>query len=53
MSVGGSSNEAYRIGGFLADIFGLWDEPLKETKEQIDRIYAEAEKAGRSDRPRI
>ncbi|KAL5042145.1 hypothetical protein BDW71DRAFT_211454 [Aspergillus fruticulosus] len=51
--VGGSSDEAYRIGGSLADIFGLWGEPLKETKEQIDRIYAEAEKAGRTDRPRI
>ena len=53
--MGGSSDEAYRIGGSLADIFGLWGEPLKETKEQIDRIYAEAEKAGRppSDRPRI
>ncbi|KAL1303791.1 hypothetical protein AAFC00_007128 [Neodothiora populina] len=53
VSVGGSSDEAYRIGGSLADIFGLWGEPLKETKQQIDRIYAEAEKAGRSDRPRI
>ncbi|KAJ5860511.1 uncharacterized protein N7529_007821 [Penicillium soppii] len=55
VSVGGSSDEAYRIGGSLADIFGLWGEPLKETKEQIDRIYAEAAKAGRaeSDRPRI
>lgn len=55
VSVGGSSDEAYRIGGSLADIFGLWGEPLKETKEQIDRIYAEADKAGRakSDRPRI
>lgn len=53
ISVGGSSDEAYRIGGSLADIFGLWGEPLKETKEQIDRIYAEAEKAGRKDRPRI
>lgn len=53
VSVGGSSAEAYRIGGSLADIFGLWGEPLKETKEQIDRIYAEAEKAGRTDRPRI
>lgn len=53
VSVGGSSPEAYRIGGSLADIFGLWGEPLKETKEQIDRIYAEAEKAGRKDRPRI
>jgi alkanesulfonate monooxygenase len=55
VSVGGSSAEAYRIGGSLADIFGLWGEPLKETKEQIDKIYAESEKAGRApnDRPRI
>jgi alkanesulfonate monooxygenase len=55
VSVGGSSDEAYRIGGALADIFGLWGEPLKETKEQIDRIYAEADRAGRAvaDRPRI
>ncbi|EAW12226.1 LLM class flavin-dependent oxidoreductase [Aspergillus clavatus NRRL 1] len=55
VSVGGSSDEAYRIGGKLADIFGLWGEPLKETKEQIDRIYAEADKAGRdpTDRPKI
>lgn len=55
ISVGGSSEDAYRIGGALADIFGLWGEPLKETKEQIDKIYAAAEKAGRapSDRPRI
>ncbi|KAI1878147.1 uncharacterized protein JN550_000329 [Neoarthrinium moseri] len=53
VSVGGSSDEAYRIGGSLGDIFGLWGEPLKETKDQIDRIYAEAEKAGRKDRPKI
>ena len=55
VSVGGSSDDAYRIGGALGDIFGLWGEPLKETKEQIDRVYAEAKKAGRpdSDRPRI
>jgi alkanesulfonate monooxygenase len=55
VSVGGSSDEAYRVGGALADIFGLWGEPLKETKEQIDRIYAAADKAGRApdDRPRI
>jgi len=53
--VGGSSDESYRIGGSLADIFGLWGEPLKETKEQNDHIYAEAKKAGcpESDRPRI
>ncbi|KAM0723223.1 hypothetical protein Q7P37_001423 [Cladosporium fusiforme] len=53
ISVGGSSDEAYRVGGSLADIFGLWGEPLKETQQQIDRIHAEAEKAGRADRPRI
>ncbi|KAH8887301.1 alkanesulfonate monooxygenase [Thozetella sp. PMI_491] len=53
VSVGGSSPEAYRVGGSLADIFGLWGEPLKETKDQIEKIYAEAEKAGRKDRPRI
>lgn len=55
VSVGGSSDEAYRIGGSLADIFGLWGEPLKETRDQIDRIYGEAEKAGRpaGDRPQI
>ncbi|KAF7587727.1 hypothetical protein BBP40_006834 [Aspergillus hancockii] len=55
VSVGGSSEDAYRIGGALADIFGLWGEPLKETKEQIDRIYAAAAAAGRpeGDRPRI
>ncbi|KAE9969096.1 hypothetical protein BLS_005503 [Venturia inaequalis] len=53
VSVGGSSPSAYRIGGTHADIFGLWGEPLKETREQVNRIYAEAEKAGRRDRPRI
>ncbi|KAK5420037.1 hypothetical protein LTR06_001507 [Exophiala xenobiotica] len=55
VSVGGSSEDAYRIGGALGDIFGLWGEPLKETKEQIDKIYAAADKAGRAptDRPRI
>ncbi|KUI55577.1 Alkanesulfonate monooxygenase [Cytospora mali] len=55
VSVGGSSAEAYRVGGSLADIFGLWGEPLKETKDQIDHIFAEADKAGRAkdDRPRI
>lgn len=53
VSVGGSSDAAYRIGGALADIFGLWGEPLAETREQIDRVYAEAKRAGRTDRPRI
>lgn len=52
ISIGGSSEAAYRIGGALADIFGLWGEPLKETQEQIDRIAAAADAAGRKDRPR-
>jgi alkanesulfonate monooxygenase len=47
ISVGGSSDAAYAVGGKLADIFGLWGEPLKETKEQIDKVYTEAERAGR------
>ncbi|EPE06811.1 alkanesulfonate monooxygenase [Ophiostoma piceae UAMH 11346] len=53
ISVGGSSDDAYRVGGAEADIFGLWGEPLKETKEQIDKINAAAVAAGRTDRPRI
>ena len=53
ISVGGSSDDAYRVGGAEADIFGLWGEPLKETQEQIDKINAAAVAAGRTDRPRI
>jgi alkanesulfonate monooxygenase len=52
VSVGGSSDEAYRVGGALGDIFGLWGEPLAETAQQISRFTAEARKAGRSDVPR-
>jgi alkanesulfonate monooxygenase len=53
VSVGGSSAEAYQVGGSRADIFGLWGEPLKDTQDQIDTVYREAEQAGRPDRPRI
>ncbi|MGI6878996.1 LLM class flavin-dependent oxidoreductase [Microbacterium sp. gxy059] len=53
ISVGGSSDEAYRVGGALGDIFGLWGEPLRETQEQIDRIGESAAAAGRADRPRV
>lgn len=52
VSVGGSSDAAYRVGGRLGDIFGLWGEPLADTKQQIDRVAAEARKAGRTDTPR-
>lgn len=52
VSVGGSSADAFRIGG-QADIFGLWGEPLAETRQQIDRVHGEAAKAGRAEKPRI
>jgi alkanesulfonate monooxygenase len=52
VSVGGSSDEAYRVGGALGDIFGLWGEPLAETKQQIERFTSEARRAGRTDVPR-
>jgi alkanesulfonate monooxygenase len=53
VSVGGSSAEAYQVGGSRGDIFGLWGEPLADTRDQIDAVHAEAAKAGRTDRPRI
>ncbi|WP_159501808.1 LLM class flavin-dependent oxidoreductase [Microbacterium sp. 18062] len=53
ISVGGSSAEAYRVGGALGDIFGLWGEPLADTRQQIDAIDAAARAAGRPDRPRV
>lgn len=52
VSVGGSSEDAYRVGGEQGDIFGLWGEPLKETKQQIDAVNAYADAVGRP-RPRI
>jgi alkanesulfonate monooxygenase len=53
VSIGGSSAAAYRAGGRLGDIFGLWGEPLAETQEQIDRVNQAAAAAGRTDVPRI
>ncbi|TJZ98251.1 LLM class flavin-dependent oxidoreductase [Actinacidiphila oryziradicis] len=52
VSVGGSSAAAYRVGGALGDIFGLWGEPLAETREQIDKVAEQARLAGRTDTPR-
>jgi alkanesulfonate monooxygenase len=52
ISIGGSSEDAYRTGGELADIFGLWGEPLSDTKEQIDTVASYAAAAGRTDTPR-
>ncbi|SNQ51946.1 putative alkanesulfonate monooxygenase [Frankia canadensis] len=53
VSVGGSSAEAYQVGGAKGDIFGLWGEPLAQTREQIDAVGAQARLAGRTDTPRI
>jgi alkanesulfonate monooxygenase len=52
VSIGGSSSEAYRVGGALGDIFGLWGEPLAETREQMNRVAEQARRAGRADVPR-
>ena len=53
ISIGGSSDEAFAVGGAKADIFSFWGEPLADIKAQIDRVNAIAEAAGRTDRPRI
>ncbi|MGC5169600.1 LLM class flavin-dependent oxidoreductase [Microbacterium sp. DT81.1] len=53
ISVGGSSDAAYRVGGALGDIFGLWGEPLADTRDQIARVNESAAAAGRTDTPRI
>ncbi|MFC5950489.1 LLM class flavin-dependent oxidoreductase [Pseudonocardia lutea] len=52
ISVGGSSEAAYRLGGTEGDVFGLWGEPLAETAEQIAAVDAHADAVGRA-RPRI
>jgi alkanesulfonate monooxygenase len=52
VSVGGSSDAAYRLGGAEGDVFGLWGEPLAETAEQIASVNRYADAAGRP-HPRI
>jgi alkanesulfonate monooxygenase len=52
VSIGGSSEDAYRTGGELADIFGLWGEPLADTQQQVDKVAGYAKAAGRTDTPR-
>jgi alkanesulfonate monooxygenase len=52
VSVGGSSDAAYRLGGAEGDVFGLWGEPLAETAEQIAAVNRYADAAGRA-HPRI
>jgi alkanesulfonate monooxygenase len=52
VSVGGSSQQAYEVGGRQGDVYGLWGEPLAETAGQIAAVNAVADAAGRP-RPRI
>lgn len=52
LSIGGSSEAAYALGGAQGDIFGLWGEPLAETAQQIAAVNQYADKAGRP-HPRI
>lgn len=52
VSVGGSSEAAYEVGGALGDVFGLWGEPLADTRQQIARIADAARRAGRVRPPR-
>jgi alkanesulfonate monooxygenase len=53
VSFGGSSPEAYRVGAAVADIYGLWGEPLAQTAEQIASIRSGAQAAERDGIPRI
>lgn len=53
ISFGGSSDAAYRVGAAEADIYAVWGEPLDRTREQIERVHAEAAAAGRAEPPRI
>jgi alkanesulfonate monooxygenase len=53
ISVGGQSDEAFRVGGEKADIFSFWGEPLDDLRAEIDRVHAIARAAGRTTLPRI
>ena len=53
ISFGGSSAAAYAAGGAEADVYALWGEPMADTAEQIETVYAAARQAGRTDVPRI
>jgi len=50
---GGSSPEAYEVGGAEADVFALFAQPLDQIAEEIERVRAAAEAAGRDEPPRI
>jgi alkanesulfonate monooxygenase len=48
---GGSSPEAYAVGGAEADVYMLFAQPLDQIAEEISRVHAAA--AGRETPPRI
>jgi alkanesulfonate monooxygenase len=50
---GGSSDEAYAVGAAEADVYALFAQPLAGIAEEIARIRAAAEAAGREEPPRI
>lgn len=53
ISIGGSSDEAFQIGGEKGDIFSFWGEPLADIRSQIERVHHIARAAGRTTLPRI
>jgi alkanesulfonate monooxygenase len=53
ISFGGSSETAYAVGAAEADTYAIFGQPLDQLAEEIARIKAEAEAAGRSEPPRI
>lgn len=53
VSIGGQSDEAFRVGGEKADVFSFWGEPLDDLHGEIERVHAIARSAGRATLPRI
>ncbi|MGC4936026.1 LLM class flavin-dependent oxidoreductase [Gordonia sp. DT30] len=53
ISIGGSSDQSFDVGGAKADIFSFWGEPLADIRSQIERVHGIAAAAGRTTRPRI
>lgn len=50
---GGSSDAALAVAGRQIDVYLTWGEPPVQAKEKIERVRAEAEKAGRLDQIRF
>jgi alkanesulfonate monooxygenase len=53
ISFGGSSEAAYAVGAAEADTYAIFGQPLDQVVEEIARVKAEAEAAGRAEPPRI